>query len=210
MIGRKRINLVTMGSAFAIALFILGCGPLTTPSALPSSTGTTGTASPTATQTPVAAATQAPVAAATQAPAQVASVDIYVEDVNASPGGSIVVQIIVQQDITSVTPQGSGVGSADLKVVYDDTILTAVSSDTNLLGAFTNVGIPGEILVSSASIKGTDFLAGDPILEIVFDVAPGAPSGSTIVELEKASLTDTAAPPQTIQTATMDGTITIN
>lgn len=212
MTGGNRITqiIMTMGT-FAIAFFIVACEDSGTPTGV---FGPSATATPTATLAPTAAAkppvTLAPTAAAPSTPGQASKADLYIEDVTASPGGSVVVQVIVRQDIKLVTPQGEGVGSADLKVVYDDTVLTAISANTRLAGAFTNVGIPGEVLASSASISGTEFLAGEPILEIAFDVSPGAPSGGTIVKLEKASLTDTAAPPRTIQTNTMDGTITIN
>lgn len=221
-----------------LILVLVGCEPLDTmPTVVPAVTGSVpatptpvpitalsttvapvGTLVLVATVTTVPTATSAPratnVLVATPVPtaptaAPSGTVQVVVVSESGSPGELVTVEITVLDPIGASTPQGSGVGSAQILVTYDSTRVFARSASSVLSGSISNIGRAGEVVLSSASLGGNSLVAGDSLLSIEFEIANGSPSGNVPIIVTALILTDTAAPPTNIPTTLTNGEIAV-
>ena len=135
------------------------------------------------------------------------SVEVKLESASVAAGETVTVFLAVQDDIDISTPQGTGVGSAGIKLTYDGSVLQAVSADSPLTNRFINLKNPGIVLLSAANVGGDRLSGGDAILSIVFQVDSNAPPGDVAVTVERVDLTDTSVPPRTIPTSLTSGVV---
>ncbi len=166
------------------------------------------TARPAATITPTAVV---PVPTATPPPTAVPGgpVRVAISSASGSPGDIVTVEVAVLDPVFTSTQYGSGVGSAQIVVSYDSTILSAVNTTSVLPGSISNIGKAGQVILSYASLGGTPLATGDSLLTIEFKIADGSAPGQVQVVLSKVDLTDTAAPPDSVPTALANGEIVI-
>ena len=136
-------------------------------------------------------------------------IGVKVQDGSGVVGSSVTVSVAVDQALNVQTAQGAGLGSASLRVLYNQSVLTVTSATSTLTNAVINSATPGEIRLASATTGGDVLAAGAPLLTMAFSIASTALPGTTILTLAHADLTDTSVPPQTIATTLIDGTITI-
>ena len=187
-------------SMLAVAtMVVIGCEPGTpTPVAAPAATAVVATIPP-----------AAPAIVTAIPPVVSSGIIVEVQSVSALPGETVIVQVVVNDAVSVSTANGNGVGSAQVRLTYDDSFLTALRATSNLTSALTNVRKSGSVILSSMVLTGDQLASGDPLISVSFEVSRNAPPGLILITLQDADLTDTAAPPQPIATVLLSGSINV-
>lgn len=136
----------------------------------------------------------------TCASAAAVPVTVYVDDVEASSGGSVEVPVYFTG--------ASDIGSMDLVLNYDSNVLQATGISGSDLGSNSfmesNVAIPGEVTVALADSSG---ITGDgAVITVLFTVLGDVGSSSTI-SVEEAVLHNVGL--VEVVTETADGVVTV-
>lgn len=144
--------------------------------------------------------------ATSQASADMNRVWIEPANVSAPLGGSVTVGIMAEAPPQSGTPPTAtgGLGSWDLNILYDDTVLTAVTC-TSIAGGGCSTGLtPGEVRM--LGFVGVAYEGVQTLGSITFDVI-GESGESSPVIITYTQFNNSNGDPQVADT--VDGTITI-